>query len=178
MQCEELIIQQRRQVRSVSELRKIQPVGKGIPGWISANNELIYQLVTGESAEVSVIDINVRLKLIAQLKLRNKELRMLRINRVTDKLLDKIEVAVDNLMTADLEGDIQFIPLYLNILRSLQESARATSCEVELGDALIFDTIESVAKTGISDLSRDKIRAAAGELLALCTTTSETSPED
>ena len=158
--------------------RQIQPLQKGIPGWIAANNELIYQLVTGESTEVSVIDIGVRLKLIAQLKLRNKELRLLRINRVTDKLIDKIEVAVDNLMSADVEGDIQFIPLYLNILRSLQDSARSSECEIELGDALIFDTIESVSQTGISESSRDKIRAAAGELLALCTTTtSKTSPE-
>lgn len=148
---------------------------RGLQGWIEANNQLIYTLITGETTESKAIDINVRLKLISQLKLRNKELRMLRINRVTDKLMDKIEVGVENLMQSDPGGDLQYIPMYLQILRSLQESAKATNCEVELGDALIFDTIESTAQTGLSDESRDKIRVAAKELLALCTTTSENS---
>lgn len=150
----------------------------GLQGWIEANNKLIYSLITGESVETQSIDINTRLKLITQLKLRNKELRMLRINRITDKLLDKIESGVEHLMETDADGDIQFIPMYLNILRSLQDSARAASCEVEIGDALIFDTIEDVAKTGLSDASRAKIRSTAKELLALCTTTSKTSVED
>lgn len=146
----------------------------GLQGWIEANNQLIYTLVTGETVEAQAIDVNIRLKLITQLKLRNKELRLLRINRITDKLMDKIEAGVENLMNTDCDDDIQFIPMYLQILRSLQDSARAASCEVELGDALIFDTIESVAQTGLPDSSRDKIRTAAKELLALCTTSSET----
>lgn len=147
----------------------------GIQGWIEANNQLIYSLITGETVETQAIDINVRLKLIAQLKLRNKELRLLRINRITDKLMDKIETGVENLMQADYDSDIQYIPMYLQILRSLQESARAANCEVEFSDALIFDTIEDTAQTGLPDTSREKIRVAARELLALCTTTSETS---
>lgn len=147
----------------------------GIQGWIEANNQLIYTLVTSETVEAQAIDVNVRLKLITQLKMRNKELRLLRINRITDKLMDKIEAGVDNLMQSDFDNDIQFIPMYLQILRSLQESARSANCEVEFGDALIFDTIESVTQTGLPEASRDKIRSAAKELLMLCTTTSETS---
>ena len=150
---------------------------KGVQGWIEANNQLIYTLVTSETPEAQAIDVNVRLKLITQLKLRNKELRLLRINRITDKLMDKIEAGVETLMQTDIGDDIQFIPMYLQILRSLQDSARAASCEVEFGDALIFDTIEDVAHTGLSDSSRAKIRMAAKELLTLCTTTSETSDE-
>jgi len=154
------------------------PQSRGIQGWIEANNALIYTLLTGESTEAAVIDVNVRMKLIAQLKMRNKELRLLRINKVTDKLMDKLEVAVDRLMQADMDQDIEFLPLYLQILRSLQDSAKANEISVELGDALIFDTIQSVTDTGLSDDSRDKIRSAAKELLALCTTTSEPSPQD
>lgn len=152
-----------------------RPYLSGIQGWIETNNQLIYSLITGETAETQAIDVNVRLKLITQLKLRNKELRLLRINRITDNLMDKIETGVSNLMRTDSDSDIQFIPMYLQILRSLQESARAASCEVELGDALIFDTIESVTETGLPEVSREKIRVAAKELLMLCTTTSETS---
>lgn len=148
---------------------------KSLQSWIEANNELIYKLVTSETVEVQVIDVSTRLKLITQLKLRNKELRLLRINRITDHLMDKIEAGVQNLMQTDISDDIQFIPMYLQILKSLQESAKAASCEVEFSDALIFDTIEDVAKTGLSETSRDRIRSAAKELLMLCTTTSETS---
>lgn len=148
---------------------------KGIQAWIEANNALIYRLITGEHSDTADLDINTRLKLVQQLKMRNKELRMLRINRLTDRLLDKIEVGVNNLMETDLEGDIQYLPMYLQILDSLQASAKATNCEVELGDALIFDTIESVAKTGLPDSSRDRIKNAAKELLALCSTTSGAS---
>lgn len=148
---------------------------KSLQSWIEANNELIYKLVTSETVEIQVIDVSTRLKLITQLKLRNKELRLLRINRITDNLMDKIEAGVQNLMRTDISDDIQFIPMYLQILKSLQDSAKAASCEVEFSDALIFDTIEDVAKTGLSESSRDKIRSAAKELLALCTTTSETS---
>lgn len=151
---------------------------RGIQGWIEANNTLIYTLLTGESTEANAIDINVRMKLITQLKMRNKELRLLRINRVTDKLMDKLEAGVDALLLNAGDEDLQFIPLYLQILRSLQESAKANEVDVELGDALIFDTIQSVTDTGLSEDSRDKIRTAARELLALCTTTSENSPLD
>lgn len=163
----------------MSEPRVIapKPVISGLQGWIEANNQLIYNLVTGETEATQAIDINVRLKLITQLKLRNRELRLLRINRITDQLMDKIEAGVENLMNTDISADIQFIPMYLNILRSLQDSAKAASCEVELGDALIFDTIEDVTQTGLSDSSRDKIRTAAKELLRLCTTTSGNSEE-
>lgn len=148
---------------------------RGIQGWIEANNQLIYNLVTGETVETQAIDVNIRLKLISQLKLRNKELRLLRINRITDKLMDKIEAGVEHLMETDFDNDIQFIPMYLQILRSLQESARSANCEVEFGDALIFDTIEDIAQTGLSETSREKIRNTAKELLMLCTTTSENS---
>lgn len=151
---------------------------RGIQGWIEANNTLIYSLLTGESTEANAIDINVRMKLITQLKMRNKELRLLRINRVNDKLMDKLEAGVDSLVLNAGDDDLQFIPLYLQILRSLQESAKANEVDVELGDALIFDTIQSVTDTGLSEDSRDKIRTAARELLALCTTTSESSPLD
>ena len=157
--------------------RVIQPKApmKGVQSWIEANNQLIYTLVTSETPEAQAIDVNTRLKLITQLKLRNKELRLLRINRITDKLMDKIEAGVENLMATDISDDIQFIPMYLQILKSLQESAKAASCEVEFGDALIFDTIEEVSQTGLAESSRDKIRTAAKELLALCTTTSDSS---
>lgn len=146
----------------------------GLQTWIEANNQLIYKLITGETTDTKDLDINTRMKLVQQLKLRNKELRMLRINRMTDKLLDKIEVGVSNLMMTDIEGDVQYLPMYLQILDSLQASAKATNCEVELGDALIFDTIETVTKTGLSETSRDRIKVAAKELLAVCSTTSET----
>lgn len=146
---------------------------KGLASWIEANNQLIYNLVTGETEETRAIDVNVRLKLITQLKLRNKELRLLRVNRITDRLMDKIEVGVENLMKADYNGDLEYIPMYLQILKSLQESAQATNSEVTLSDTLIFDTIEDVTHTGLSDSSRDKIRSTAKELLALCTTTSD-----
>lgn len=146
---------------------------KSLASWIEANNQLIYTLVTGETEETKAIDVNVRLKLITQLKLRNKELRLLRVNRITDRLMDKIEVGVENLMKADYKGDLEFIPMYLQILKSLQESAQATNSEVTLSDTLIFDTIEDVTHTGLSDTSRDKIRTAAKELLSLCTTTSD-----
>lgn len=164
----------------MDELAKLapKPTFKGVQGWIEANNQLIYTLVTSETPEAQSIDVNVRLKLITQLKLRNRELRLLRINRITDKLMDKIEAGVENLMQTDISDDIQFIPMYLQILRSLQDSARAASCEVEFGDALIFDTIEDVTQTGLSASSRDKIRTAAKELLALCMTTSDNSEID
>lgn len=162
---------------STSIVQMPKPKFAGVQGWIEVNNELIYKLITSETAETQAIDINVRLKLITQLKLRNKELRLLRINRITDKLMDKIEAGIETLMQTDVSADIQFIPMYLQILKSLQDSARAASCEVELSDALIFDTIESVSKTGLSDKSRDKIRSTAKELL-LCMTTSDSSETD
>lgn len=159
----------------MSETTVIEKRDRSLAGWIEANNQLIYNLVTGETEETRAIDVNIRLKLITQLKLRNKELRLLRVNRITDRLMDKIEVGVENLMKADYNSDLEYIPMYLQILKSLQESAQATNSEVTLSDTLIFDTIEDVTHTGLSETSRDKIRNTAKELLALCTTTSETS---
>lgn len=159
----------------MSEAAVVEKRDRSLASWIEANNQLIYNLLTGETEEVQAIDTNVRLKLITQLKLRNKELRLLRVNRITDRLLDKIEVGVENLMKADYNGDLEYIPMYLQILKSLQDSAQATNSEVSFGDTLIFDTIESVAHTGLSDSSRDKIRTTAKELLTLCTTMSENS---
>lgn len=159
----------------MGETTVIEKRDRSLAGWIEANNQLIYNLVTGETEETRAIDVNVRLKLITQLKLRNKELRLLRVNRITDRLMDKIEVGVENLMKADYNSDLEYIPMYLQILKSLQESAQATNSEVTLSDTLIFDTIEDVTHTGLSETSRDKIRNTAKELLALCTTTSETS---
>lgn len=147
----------------------------GIQSWIDSNNDLIYNLITCDTETLGGIDINTRMKLVQQLKLRNKELRMLRINRMTDKLLDKIEVAISNLMMTDIDGDIQFLPMYLQILKALQDSAAATNTEVDSSDALIFDTIEAVTKTGLSESSRDRIKAAAKELLVQCTTISKDS---
>lgn len=159
----------------MGETTVIEKRDRSLAGWIEANNQLIYNLVTGETEETRAIDVNIRLKLITQLKLRNKELRLLRVNRITDRLMDKIEVGVENLMKADYNSDLEYIPMYLQILKSLQESAQATNSEVTLSDTLIFDTIEDVTHTGLSETSRDKIRNAAKELLALCTTTSEIS---
>lgn len=158
----------------MSETRIVQSSGtykKGVQSWIEANNDLIYKLITGETAEVQAFDMNMRLKMIAQLKLRNKELRMLRINRITDKLLDKIEVGVEHLMLTDIDGDMQYLPMYLQILSSIQEAAKNTNCEVEIGDALIFDTIESVAQTGIPEKSRAVIREKATAMLESWLTT-------
>lgn len=149
----------------------VKPYKVGVQSWIEANNEMIYKLITGDTVETQGIDLNMRLKMIAQLKLRNKELRMLRINRITDRLLDKIEVGVEHLMMTDIDGDMQFLPMYLQILSSIQEAAKNTNCEVEIGDALIFDTIESVAQTGISEKSRAVIREKAMEMLGSWLTT-------
>lgn len=159
----------------MGETTVIERRDRSLSSWIEANNQLIYNLITGETEETRVIDVNTRLRLITQLKLKNKELRLLRVNRITDRLLDKIEVGVENLMRTDYNSDLEYIPMYLQILKSLQESAQATNAEVTFSDTLIFDTIEDVAHTGLSDSSRDKIRTTAQELLALCTTTSENS---
>lgn len=159
----------------MSETIVVERRDRSLAGWIEANNQLIYNLITGETEETQVIDVNTRLRLVTQLKLKNKELRLLRVNRITDRLMDKIEVGVENLMKVDYNGDLEYIPMYLQILKSLQDSAQATNSEVTFSDTLIFDTIEDVAHTGLSESSRDKIRTTAQELLALCTTTSENS---
>ena len=148
---------------------------KGLQSWVESNNQLIYHLLISDTDEIRQIAPGVRLKLIQQLKERNKELRLLRFNRITDKLVNKLEYAIDALMATDIDHDAQYIPVYTQLLASLQQAASNIDVPIETQDAIIFDTIEEAARTDLKEQSREKIRNAAQELLSLCTNTSTNS---
>lgn len=147
----------------------------GLQSWVESNNQLIYHLLISDTEEIRSIHPNTRLKLIQQLKERNKELRLLRYNRITDKLMNKLEYAIDTLMQSDIDNDAKYIPLYTQLLTSLQQAAKNIDIPIAVQDSIIFDTIQDTVKTSLSDSSREKIRFTAQELLKLCTDTSTDS---
>lgn len=154
------------------ELPKSDESYQGLQAWVERNNQLIYHLLISDTESIRAIQPGTRLKLIQQLKERNKELRLLRLNRITDKLTNKLEYAIDTLMSQDLDHDAQYIPMYTQLLMSLQQATKNIDIPVEVQDAIIFDTIEDAHDTELTDKEREHVRVAAKELTKLCTNTS------
>lgn len=154
------------------ELPKSDESYQGLQAWVERNNQLIYHLLISDTEAIRSIQPGTRLKLIQQLKERNKELRLLRFNRITDKLTNKLEYAIDALMQSDIEHDAQYIPMYTQLLMSLQQATKNIDVPTDVQDAIIFDTIEDVQHTELSLKERQDIRDAAKELTKLCINTS------
>ena len=148
----------------------------GLQSWVERNNQLIYRLLVSDTEAVRAIQPGIRLKLIQQLKERNKELRLLRLNRITDKLTNKLEYAIDALMQSDVEHDAQYIPMYTQLLMSLQTAAKTIDIPSEIQDAIIFETIEEAEATEVSARERQNVRDAAREIAKVCMSSSTDSP--
>lgn len=147
----------------------------GLQSWVERNNQLIYHLLICDVDSIRTIQPGTRLKMIQQLKERNKELRLLRLNRVTDKLTNKLEYAIDALMQSDVEHDAQYIPMYTQLLMSLQTAIKNIDIPTDVQDAIIFDVIEDEQRTDLSSKERQNIRSAAKEMLQACMNTSTDS---
>lgn len=141
----------------------------GLQTWIENNNKLVYHLLIEDTEETRNMAIGTKLKLIQQLKEKNRELRLLRYQRVLDKITTKLECAVDALMLNDYDNDAKYIPMYMQLMSSLHEAAEKVDIPVDVQNAIIFDTIQEEATTDLSEASREHIRTAAQELLKLCT---------
>ena len=100
---------------------------------------------------------------------------MLRFNRITDKLTNKLEYAIDALMQSDIDHDAAYIPMYTQLLMSLQQATKNIDIPIDVQDAIIFDTIEDTHDTELDDKEREHVRMAAKELAKLCTSTSTDS---
>lgn len=157
------------------ELPKSDESYQGLQAWVERNNQLIYHLLISDMESIRAIQPGTRLKLIQQLKERNKELRLLRYNRITDKLTNKLEYAIDALMQSDVDHDAQYIPMYTQLLISLQQATKNIDVPIDVQDAIIFDTIEEENSTELNAKERQNIRDAAKELARICTTTSTDS---
>lgn len=157
------------------ELPKSDESYCGLQAWVERNNQLIYHLLISDTESIRSIQPGTRLKLIQQLKVRNKELRLLRFNRITDKLTNKLEYAIDALMQSDVEHDAQYIPMYTQLLMSLQQASKNIDLPIDVQDAIIFDTIEDAHQTELNDKERENVRLAAKELTKLCTSSSTNS---
>ena len=150
----------------------------GLQAWVERNNQLIYHLLISDTESIRSILPGTRLQMIQQLKARNRELRLLRLNRISDQLTNKLEYAIDALMKSDVEHDAQYIPMYTQLLMSLQQAAKNIDIPVDIQDAIIFDVIEDSHDTELSAKERQNIRNAAKELTKICTTTSTDSQTD
>lgn len=148
----------------------------GLQAWVERNNQLIYRLLVSDTESIRAIQPGVRLKLVQQLKERNKELRLLRLNRITDKLTNKLEYAIDALMQSDVEHDAQYIPMYTQLLVSLQTAAKSIDIPSDVQDSIIFETIEQEQQTELSARERQNLRDAAKEFRKICTSSSTDSP--
>ena len=157
------------------ELPKSDESYQGLQAWVERNNQLIYHLLISDTEAIRAIQPGTRLKLIQQLKERNKELRLLRYNRITDKLTNKLEYAIDALMQSDVDHDAQYILMYTQLLISLQQATKNIDVPTDVQDAIIFDTIEDSQQTDLSSKERQHIRDAAKEFAKLCTNTSTDS---
>lgn len=157
------------------ELPKSDESYQGLQAWVERNNQLIYHLLISDTEAIRSIQPGTRLKLIQQLKERNKELRLLRLNRITDKLTNKLEYAIDALMQSDIDHDAQYIPMYTQLLMSLQQATKNIDIPTDVQDAIIFDTIEDTTGTEVGAKERQHIRDAAKEFAKLCTSTSTDS---
>lgn len=157
------------------ELPKSDESYQGLQAWVERNNQMIYHLLISDTEAIRSILPGTRLKLIQQLKERNKELRLLRFNRITDKLTNKLEYAIDALMQSDIDHDAQYIPMYTQLLMSLQQATKNIDVPTDVQDAIIFDTIEDAQDTELTTKERQNIRDAAKELIQLCTNTSTDS---
>lgn len=150
----------------------------GLQAWVERNNQLIYHLLISDTESIRSILPGTRLQMIQQLKARNRELRLLRLNRISDQLTNKLEYAINALMKSDVEHDAQYIPMYTQLLMSLQQAAKNIDIPVDIQDAIIFDVIEDTHDTELSAKERQNIRDAAKEFSKLCTTTSTDSQTD
>lgn len=157
------------------DLPKSDESYQGLQAWVERNNQLIYHLLISDTESIRAIQPGTRLKLIKQLRERNKELRMLRLNRITDKLTNKLEYAIDALMQSDVDHDAQYIPMYTQLLMSLQQATKNIDIPIDIQDAIIFDTIEDTQQTELSSKERQNIRDAAKEFTRLCINTSTDS---
>lgn len=157
------------------ELPKSDESYQGLQAWVERNNQLIYHLLISDTESIRAIQPGTRLKLIQQLKERNKELRLLRFNRITDKLTNKLEYAIDALMQSDIDHDAAYIPMYTQLLITLQQATKNIDIPTDVQDAIIFDTIEDVHDTELTDKERENVRVAAKELAKICTSTSTNS---
>lgn len=157
------------------ELPKSDESYQGLQAWVERNNQLIYHLIISDTESIRAMQPGTRLKLIQQLKERNKELRLLRFNRITDKLTNKLEYAIDALMQSDVDHDAQYIPMYTQLLMSLQQATKNIDIPSDVQDAIIFDVIEDTHDTELTGKERQNIRDAAKEFAKLCTTTSTDS---
>lgn len=160
------------------DLPKSDESYQGLQAWVERNNQLIYHLLISDTESIRAIQPGTRLKLIQQLKERNKELRLLRFNRITDKLTNKLEYAIDALMQSDIDHDAQYIPMYTQLLMSLQQATKNIDVPTDVQDAIIFDTIEDTNETELSAKERQTIRDAAKEWIQICTTSSTSSQKD
>ena len=147
----------------------------GLQAWVERNNQLIYHLLISDTESIRAIQPGTRIKLIQQLKERNKELRLLRLNRITDKLTNKLEYAIDALMQSDVDHDAQYIPMYTQLLMSLQTASKTIDIPTATQDSIIFDVIEEETESTLSPKERQHIRDTAKEFAKRCTSTSTDS---
>lgn len=157
------------------ELPKSDTSYTGLQAWIERNNQLIYHLIICDVESIRAIQPGTRAKMIQQLKERSKELRLLRLNRVTDKLTNKLEYAIDALMQSDVDHDAQYIPMYTQLLMSLQTAIKNIDIPTDVQDSIIFDVIEDDTQSELTSKERQNIRTAAKEVLQACMNTSTSS---
>jgi len=141
----------------------------GIQSWIENNNKMIYTLLISNTEETRDITPGTRIKMIQQLEEQNRALRILRTRRIADKLINKLEYSIDMLMENDYENDAKYLPVYMQLLTSIQEATEKIETPNTEQSTLLFDTVKDEAETDLPEESREKIRNTAQELLKLCT---------
>lgn len=146
----------------------------GLQSWIENNNKMIYNLLVSNTEETRSITPGTRIKMIQQLEEQNRALRVLRSKRIVDKIFNKMEYSVDMLMENDYENDPKYLPIYMQLLNSVQEVIKNIEEPVSEQSTLLFDTVQDEAETDLPEASREKIRNTAQELLKLCTATATT----
>ena len=83
---------------------------------------MIYTLLISNTDETRDITPGTRIKMIQQLEEQNRALRILRTRRIADKLINKLEYSIDMLMENDYENDAKYLPVYMQLLTSIQEA--------------------------------------------------------
>ena len=72
-------------------------------------------------------------------------------------------------MENDYENDAKYLPVYMQLLTSIQEATEKIETPNTEQSTLLFDTVKDEAETDLPEESREKIRNTAQELLKLCT---------
>ena len=141
----------------------------GMQAWIENNNKMIYTLLVSNTDETKDITPGTRIKMIQQLEEQNRALRILRTRRIADKIINKLEYSIDMLMENDYENDAKYLPVYMQLLTSIQEATEKIETPNSEQSTILFDTVKDEAETDLPEESREKIRNTAQELLKLCT---------